>query len=199
MSIAFLNRTSQVGKRVRYVGLVSVVVVTGLLGAAALFIGKPRVSPQAIASSVTRAPELLERAWQLPVAATFNRELVWQSNISRCGPASVANAYRSLGDTANTEDRVLAGTGRCWTGFCILGLTLDELADVARANPQHKIAVLRDFSEEDFGSIFGTRMIPDAATSLTVPASDIFPRSAAILKPRIWCSSSTSTRTTNHG
>jgi hypothetical protein len=150
MSIAFLNRTSQVGKRVRYVGLVSVVVVTGLLGAAALFIGKPRVSPQAIASSVTRAPELLERAWQLPVAATFNRELVWQSNISRCGPASVANAYRSLGDTANTEDRVLAGTGRCWTGFCILGLTLDELADVARANPQHKIAVLRDFSEEEF-------------------------------------------------
>lgn len=97
MSIAFLNRTSQVGKRVRYVGLVSVVVVTGLLGAAALFIGKPRVSPQAIATSVTRAPELLERAWQLPVAATFNRELVWQSNISRCGPASVANAYRSGG------------------------------------------------------------------------------------------------------
>jgi len=45
---------------------------------------------------------------------------------------------------------VLAGTGRCWTGFCILGLTLDELADVARANTRHKITVLRDLSEEEF-------------------------------------------------
>jgi hypothetical protein len=45
---------------------------------------------------------------------------------------------------------VLAGTGRCWTGFCIFGLTLDELADVARANARHKVTVLRDFSEEEF-------------------------------------------------
>jgi len=150
MSIAFLNRTSQIGRRAIYIGLVSVVVISGLLGAAALFIGKAKVSAQAIASSVDRTPELLERAWHLPVAATFNRQLIWQSNISRCGPASVANAYRSLGDTARTEDRVLAGTGRCWTGFCILGLTLDQLADVARTNSRHKIAVLRDFSEEEF-------------------------------------------------
>ena len=133
-----------------YVGLVLVVVATTLLLVAALIIDQSKVSPQAIASSVTRTPELLERAWHLPAAGTFNRQLIWQSNISRCGPASVANAYRSLGDTANTEGRVLAGTGRCWTGFCILGLTLDELADVARANPRHKITVLRDFSEEEF-------------------------------------------------
>ena len=45
---------------------------------------------------------------------------------------------------------MLAGTGRCWTGFCIFGLTLDQLADVARTNSRHKIAVLRDFSEEEF-------------------------------------------------
>jgi len=150
MSGVFLNRISQIGRRARCVGLVSVVVVTGLVGATALFIGKSKVSPQVIASSVIRTPELLERAWHLPVAATFNRRLVSQSNISRCGPASVANAYRSLEDRANTEDRVLAGTGRCWTGFCIFGLTLDELADVARANRGHKITVLRDFSEEEF-------------------------------------------------
>jgi Phytochelatin synthase len=137
-------------KRAWYIGLIGVAVAVGLLGAPALLIGKSKVSSQAIASSVTRTPELLEHAWQLPVATTFKRQLVWQSNISRCGPASVANAYRSLGDTANTEGNVLAGTGRCWTGFCILGLTLDELADVARANTRHKITVLRDFSEEEF-------------------------------------------------
>jgi hypothetical protein len=46
-------------------------VAAGLLAAGALFVGQSKVSPQAIASSVPRAPELVERAWQLPVAATF--------------------------------------------------------------------------------------------------------------------------------
>jgi hypothetical protein len=133
-----------------YVGLILTVVATALLGAAALIIDQSKVSPQAIASSVTRAPELLERGWRLPVAATFNRQVDRQSNGSRCGPAAVANAYRSLGEATNTEDKVLAGTGRCWTGFCLFGLTLDQLADVARANSSRKVTVLRDLSEDQF-------------------------------------------------
>jgi hypothetical protein len=132
----------------RYV--IAILIVAGLLGAGALVVRQSEVSPQAIASSVTRTPELMDRAWRLPVAATFNRQLVWQTNGSRCGPAAVANAYRSLGEPAITEGKVLAGTGRCWTGVCILGLTLDELADVARANTSRKITVLRDLSEEQF-------------------------------------------------
>jgi Phytochelatin synthase len=130
--------------------IIGILVAAGLLGAGALVVRQTEVSPQAIASSVTRTPELMERAWRLPVAATFNRQLVWQSNGSRCGPAAVANAYRSLGEPAITEGKVLAGTGRCWTGACILGLTLTELAVVARANTSRKITVLRDLSEEQF-------------------------------------------------
>jgi hypothetical protein len=129
---------------------IGILVAAGLVGAGALVVRQSAVSPQAIASSVTRSPELVERAWRLPVAATFNRQLSWQSNGSRCGPAAVANAYRSLGEAAITADKVLAGTGRCWTGLCILGLTLDELADVARTNASRKITVLRDLSEEQF-------------------------------------------------
>ena len=45
---------------------------------------------------------------------------------------------------------MLAGTGRCWTGVCILGLTLDELADLARANTSRKVTILRDLNEEQF-------------------------------------------------
>jgi hypothetical protein len=137
-------------KRRHYISIVSIVVAAGMFGAGALVVGQSKVSPQAIASSVTRTPELVERAWRLPVAATFNRQLSWQSNGSRCGPAAVANAYRSLGEAASTEGKVLAGTGRCWTGVCIMGLTLDELADVARANTRRKITLLRDLSEEQF-------------------------------------------------
>ena len=137
-------------KRKHHISIVSIVVAASLLGAGALLVGQSKVSPQAIASSVTRTPDLMERAWRLPVAATFNRQLSWQSNGSRCGPAAVANVYRSLSEAASTEGKVLAGTGRCWTGVCILGLTLDELADVARANTSRKITLLRDLSEEEF-------------------------------------------------
>jgi hypothetical protein len=130
--------------------VIALLLSVGLIGTGALLIGQSKVPPRAIASSVTRTSELLERAWRLPVAATFNRQINWQSNGSRCGPAAVANAYRSLGDAANTEAKILAGTGRCWTGVCILGLTLDELADVARAKTSRKITVLRDLTEEQF-------------------------------------------------
>src|SRR5438093_12587866 len=102
-------------KRRHYISIVSIVVAAGLFGAGALVVGQTKVSPQAIAASVTRTPELVERAWRSPVAATFNRQLTWQSNGSRCGPAAVANAYRSLGEAAAMEDKVLAGTRRCWT------------------------------------------------------------------------------------
>jgi Phytochelatin synthase len=137
-------------KRWHYLSIINLVVTAGLLGAGALVVAKSRVPSEAIASSVTRKPELIERAWHLPVAATFHRYVSWQSNGSRCGPAAVANAYRSLGEAASTEGKVLAGTGRCWTGVCILGLTLDELAEVARANTSRKVTVLRDLSEDQF-------------------------------------------------
>lgn len=136
-------------KRRQVIGI-GILVAGCLLGTGALVVGQSKVSPHAIASSVTRTPTLVERAWRLPVAATFNRQLTWQSNGSRCGPAALANAYRSLGDETNTESKVLAGTHRCWTGLCLLGLILDELADVARTNTTRKITVLRDLGEEQF-------------------------------------------------
>lgn len=137
-------------KRGNYLSIVSMVVTAGLLSAGALVIGHSRVPSEAVASSVTRTPQLIERAWHLPVAATFHRKVDWQSNGSRCGPAAVANAYRSLGEPARTEGKVLAGTGRCWTGICILGLTLDELADIARTNTSREVTVFRDLSEDQF-------------------------------------------------
>jgi hypothetical protein len=137
-------------KRRHFVSFLISASLVGLFSAWVLIVGQTKVSPQAIASSVIRTPMLVERAWRLPVAATFNRQITWQSNISRCGPAAVANAYRSLGEAAITEDKVLAGTGWCWTGLCILGLTLDELSEVARANTSRKITTLRDLSEDQF-------------------------------------------------
>ncbi len=129
----------------------AIAAVSVLAGLAAFVVtSQTKVAPEAIQSSVTRTPELIERAWTLPVAATFASDVTWQSNGSRCGPAAVANAFRSMGEEETTEAEVLEGTGKCWTGICFMGLTLDELADVARTHTERKVSVVRDISAEEF-------------------------------------------------
>jgi len=125
-------------------------VIIALLGATIVALAPPKVPAEAIQSSVTRAPPVLDRAWDLPVAATYKPNLAWQSNPSLCGPASLANALRSLGDTAVTESAVLANAGPCWFGICPVGLTLDQLAQAAHAYTTRKVTVLRDLNEEAF-------------------------------------------------
>jgi hypothetical protein len=93
---------------------------------------------------------LLERAWQLPVAATFSSGLLYQTNGSLCGPTSVANVERSLGKSSASVDSVLEGTGKCWSGACMMGLTLEELAEITRHATGRKVTLLRDLSLSQF-------------------------------------------------
>lgn len=93
---------------------------------------------------------LLERAWHEPVAATYQRRLFFQPNGSVCGPTSVANVLRSLGSESASVDSVLKGTGKCWSGMCLMGLSLDELAEVARQASGRKVTVLRDLTLAQF-------------------------------------------------
>jgi len=95
-------------------------------------------------------PALLERAWHLPVAATYQRRLFFQPNGSVCGPTSVANVERSLGSESATVESVLKGTGQCWTGICWMGLSLDQLAEVARHATHRKVSVLRSLTLAQF-------------------------------------------------
>jgi hypothetical protein len=96
-------------------------------------------------------PALIERAWALPVAARYGHAVDPQHNVSVCGPATAANAFRSLGSGPATAAAVLDGTGRCrWLGHCWNGLTLDELAEVVRAKTDRSVTVLRDLTLEEF-------------------------------------------------
>jgi hypothetical protein len=97
-----------------------------------------------------QAPALLARAWQLPVAATYQQRLFFQPNGSVCGPTSVANVLRSLGRESASVDSVLTGTGECWSGMCWMGLSLDELADVTRHATGRKVSVLRNLTLAQF-------------------------------------------------
>ncbi|MCB9751535.1 MAG: phytochelatin synthase [Myxococcales bacterium] len=136
--------------------------VRALLAALALLAGLVLFAYFALApkvydvTSIRDAPAyqdaaLLERAWALPVAATYDRErLIFQPRVSWCGPTSLANVIRSRGGAETSPADVLAETGYCWLGECIPGLTLDELAEIARAKVHGEVIVLRDLSLAEF-------------------------------------------------
>jgi hypothetical protein len=133
------------------------VVGVALLGLVA-FVVKAMLFPPTFAvapiqkSAAYQDPTLLAKAWELPVARTFKGRLAFQRNGSTCGPTSLADVERSFGLTAD-ERSILAGTGKCWSGMCLGGLTLDELAGVARENTKQRVTVLRGLTLADFRAL----------------------------------------------
>lgn len=180
--------------------------VVALLAGGALLARPPSVSEEAIRTAVTRTPALMEQAFALPVAGSFGSDLTWQSNASRCGPASVANVYRSMGEEETSEAAVLDGTGLCWTGWCIIGLTLDELAGVAQAHTERKVTVLRDLTEEAFLDHLRRANDPSRRTIINFRRKEIFGAGAGhhspiggYLERKTWCWCWTSTRRSSPG
>ena len=106
-------------------GVFVALVVTGVAG-------PPGIPPEIVARSVNQDAALLESAMNLPVASKYGREIYFQKNGSYCGPASLLNVFRSWGGSPQSVGDVLSGSGKCVLGFCAMGLTLDELAHVAR-------------------------------------------------------------------
>jgi hypothetical protein len=129
--------------------------LTIVLLSSALFVKLRYFQPRFDVISIANLPSyrdaaLLDRAWSLPVARTFLHELDFQSNGSVCGPTSIANIFRSLGEGPVTARAVLEGSGKCSLDFCFNGLTLDELAEVARSKSRRSITVLRGLSLDEF-------------------------------------------------
>jgi hypothetical protein len=95
-------------------------------------------------SDVYQDPALLKKAWQLPVAASYQAAIEYQRNGSFCGPTSVANVLHSF-NRPGTQENVLQGTNFTTVlGYLPEGITLDQLADIARQKLQRKVTVLRD-------------------------------------------------------
>ncbi len=107
------------------------------------------------AASEYQDPPRMAAAWALPVAESYHRGLLFQPNGSVCGPTSLANVARSFGDQGATPHAILDGTGKCPFDFCFGGLTLDELAAIARGKLGKKVTVLRDLSLAEFRAELG--------------------------------------------
>jgi hypothetical protein len=136
--------------RIALLALATLIAVPASFAIRAVFF-PPKLDVPSIKQDATyQDPALLERAWHMPVAATYQRRLFFQPNGSVCGPTSVANVERSLGRESASVDSVLEGTGKCWGGFCMAGLSLDELAEIARHATGRKVTVLRNLTLAQF-------------------------------------------------
>lgn len=95
-------------------------------------------------------PVLLKKAWALPVAAAYPAEIEFQQNGSVCGPASLANVLHSRQQPGN-QASILQDSGFSTVmGYLPEGLTLDQLAAIARQKLQRKVTVLRDLDLSAF-------------------------------------------------
>ncbi len=95
-------------------------------------------------------PALLAKGWQLPVAALYHKQIDYQKNPSFCGPTSIVNVMRSLGTTSE-QSTVLQDTGVKTTfGMLWGGITLDNLAEVARKKLGKTVTVLRGLDRDTF-------------------------------------------------
>jgi len=91
-----------------------------------------------------QTPALLAKAAALPVAATYlaNGGLRFQPTPFFCGPTTLINVMRSLGDHSVTSHNVFAGAGT-HLFHAAKGMPLDWLATFARQKMGHEVTVLR--------------------------------------------------------
>lgn len=132
------------------VGCLGVIALVLGIGAGGLFyVSRP--DPRFVhAASIEHAatyqdPALLERAWALPVAQLYRAHFDSQGNGSFCGPTSMVDVLRSTGGDAD-QAHVLDGSDiRAIFGILPGGITIDELAALARVRlPNRTVTVHRD-------------------------------------------------------
>jgi hypothetical protein len=133
-------------------GLLAVGLSVGILGGAAVVVppilwGDGVDYSHVVSIKTAREyqdPALLAQAWALPVAASYRADLEFQGNGSFCGPTSVVDVMHSL-HQGGDQRTVLDGTGiSTFLGLLPGGITLDQVAVIAKARLGREVTVIRD-------------------------------------------------------
>lgn len=94
---------------------------------------------------------LIDEAWRLPVARRYRAHgLVYQSNQSFCGPASIASLMGSIGQPMSQQAVIAGTTYEPWFGILLGGLTLDELGALTHLRTGRPVELLRGLTLADF-------------------------------------------------
>jgi hypothetical protein len=96
-------------------------------------------------------PDLIERAWALPVAALYREGgYEYQANPSFCGPTSAANMIQSQGVDTDQREVIQGSNVRPIFGILPRGVSLNTEADLVRTASGQPVEVLRDLSLDEF-------------------------------------------------
>lgn len=119
-------------------------------------------TPSIEARADYRPAELMARAWALPAARAYRQSpWLYQPNQSFCGPTSLANVARSLGMATMTPASAIDGSRyEPWFGILIGGMTLDQLADLARQRLGRPVTISRGAPLVEFRRLMATSNDP---------------------------------------
>jgi len=95
-------------------------------------------------------PELLSKAWELPVAAQFKDSFEYQNWMTFCGPASAVNVFRSEGIDSYSQSNLFDSSNVSYWKVKILGMTLDEMADLVKENSNWQVEPVRGATLDEF-------------------------------------------------
>ncbi|MCF7985553.1 MAG: phytochelatin synthase family protein [Thiohalocapsa sp.] len=110
-------------------------------------------SPEDFHAEVVTAGVALDQALREAPAAVYLSDFRFQETWSTCGPASLRNVLVSLGHGVGGERALFDDDRLAWWKALGTGMTLDELAALARANAPFEVEVLRPESLEAFRQI----------------------------------------------
>jgi hypothetical protein len=100
-----------------------------------------RPMPERFHAEVQTAGPALEEALAAAPASAYLPAFEFQQSRATCGPASLRNALTSLGRPVESERALFGDAGWSWWKALATGMTLDELAALARANASGRLKV----------------------------------------------------------
>ena len=109
--------------------------------------------PERFASAVVTHGPNLAAAEATPLARAYLRDFHTQAHPSSCGPASLRNVLASLGRPVESERALFEDAPPAWLRMRVMGMTLDEVAALARASGVGYVQVHRDLSAADLRAL----------------------------------------------
>lgn len=106
--------------------------------------------PERFARGVQTSGAAWEAAQGEPEVQAYLEGFRTQEHWSSCGPASVRNVLNSLGLPIERERDLFDDETGAWLRMRLTGMTLDEVAALAKAADVGRVRVWRDFSESAF-------------------------------------------------
>jgi len=144
-------RLRQVGAaRLRWMALFLLLLVAIALGG--IWYGQTLTEPhpERFASGVRTSGAAWEAAQREPGVRAYLEGFQTQEHWSSCGPASLRNVLNSLSMPVKRERELFGDETGAWLRMWLTGMTLDEVAALAKAADVGRVQVWRDFSESAF-------------------------------------------------